>query len=140
MNTCPICRGAMKVLFTGWYCPNDCDKKAVADTEPTGTTGNDIPPIVWQIVNIPPSPQLLTGKFSVNPTHMQGPRHVFVTSAGDFVATATPNGTGWDIGAEPGFEIAWGDAQGVHAWATWQTQLRIAASTLSWTMFWRVTP
>ena len=24
--TCPDCKGAMKPLFTGFYCPNDCDK------------------------------------------------------------------------------------------------------------------
>ncbi len=23
---CPQCTGAMKVLFTGWYCPKDCDR------------------------------------------------------------------------------------------------------------------
>lgn len=27
MYKCPICGADMKVLFTGFYCPNDCDKK-----------------------------------------------------------------------------------------------------------------
>ena len=26
MNTCPVCNGPMKPLFTSMYCPADCDR------------------------------------------------------------------------------------------------------------------
>lgn len=31
---CPICRSQMKPLFTGEFCPNDCDRKPKAQFKP----------------------------------------------------------------------------------------------------------
>lgn len=33
IGNCSICKSVMKPLFTGFYCPNDCDKKNHSDNK-----------------------------------------------------------------------------------------------------------
>ena len=32
MHTCLICGHVMKPLFTGWFCPQDCDRRPTSNT------------------------------------------------------------------------------------------------------------
>jgi len=38
IDRCPFCNSCMKVLFTSWYCPKNCDK----NTQKKGTRASDM--------------------------------------------------------------------------------------------------
>lgn len=97
---CPVCKGPMKPLFNGLYCPNDCDRKqppqSSADAEPHQETDDSVTFVStgggWQKISRSAAQAAYSNKKSVRSIHADPDGSIWVTDGAGNRIKITSNG------------------------------------------------